>query len=305
MARVVGSGASVWEVAVSNRGLVLGGGGPVGFAWYAGLARGLAEEGVDLREADVVVGTSAGAQAGAWIAGGCELTELVEVARSIGDAHAGENFADGVDFDLVLEVYGLLSGLDRPASPEVSAKIGELAKRVPSRDGDPNYVRERAGRWVPDILWPTTFRAVVVAADTGQVRLLIDQDRIDLARGVAASCAAPGIITPVLIEGEPFMDGGARSPTNADLLLDLSADTALVVTPVPRDTPIIGDATYRMLDAEVGSLEANGVDVTVIRPTEREAAAFGFDLLNTGRVREAIDAGVATGSAVADQLRRW
>lgn len=303
---MVGSEASVWEVVVSKRGLVLGGGGPVGFAWYAGLARGLAKEGIDLRDADVVVGTSAGAQAGAWIAGGCELTELVEVARSIEDAHAGENFADGVDFDLVLEVYGLLSGLDRPASPEVCRKIGELAKRVALRDGDPDgYVRERAGRWVPDIPWPTTFRAVVVAADTGQVHLLGDQNGIDLARGVAASCAAPGIITPVLIEGEPFMDGGARSPTNADLLLDLSADTALVVTPVPRDTPIIGDATYRMLDAEVGSLKANGVDVAVIRPTEREAAAFGFDLLNTSKVREAIDAGAATGGVVADELRRW
>src|ERR1700689_1004579 len=53
---------------VNRYGLVLGGGGPVGAAWYAGLASGLADEGVDLGLATVIIGTSAGAWAGAWLA---------------------------------------------------------------------------------------------------------------------------------------------------------------------------------------------------------------------------------------------
>ena len=41
------------------RRLVLGGGGVVGTAWMAGLASGLRHEGVDLADADLIVGTSA------------------------------------------------------------------------------------------------------------------------------------------------------------------------------------------------------------------------------------------------------
>jgi len=41
-------------------GLVLGGGGITGIAWELGVLAGLAEAGVDLHDADLVVGTSAG-----------------------------------------------------------------------------------------------------------------------------------------------------------------------------------------------------------------------------------------------------
>src|SRR3954469_20838387 len=45
--------------------LVLGGGGPVGIAWEAGLLTGLARHGADPARADLVVGTSAGSVVGA------------------------------------------------------------------------------------------------------------------------------------------------------------------------------------------------------------------------------------------------
>jgi predicted acylesterase/phospholipase RssA len=38
--------------------LVLGGGGITGIAWELGMLAGLAEHGIDLRDADLVVGTS-------------------------------------------------------------------------------------------------------------------------------------------------------------------------------------------------------------------------------------------------------
>jgi NTE family protein len=40
--------------------LVLGSGGPVGIGWEAGLLVGIVENGVDIRKADAVIGTSAG-----------------------------------------------------------------------------------------------------------------------------------------------------------------------------------------------------------------------------------------------------
>ncbi len=63
----------------SGWALVLGPGGPVGTAWLLGLAAGLREAGSDLADADLIVGTSAGAIAGAAIRTGRDLTELAEL----------------------------------------------------------------------------------------------------------------------------------------------------------------------------------------------------------------------------------
>ena len=53
-----------------TRAVVLGGGGPVGVGWESGLAVGLAEAGVALGAADLVVGTSAGSIVGARLPSG-------------------------------------------------------------------------------------------------------------------------------------------------------------------------------------------------------------------------------------------
>jgi NTE family protein len=52
---------------MNERALVLGGGGVAGIAWTTGLLFGLSERGVDLRDAELIVGTSAGG-------GGCRAT---------------------------------------------------------------------------------------------------------------------------------------------------------------------------------------------------------------------------------------
>src|SRR3954466_9530987 len=58
--------------------LVLGGGGITGIAWEIGVLAGLAEAGVDLSNADLVVGTSAGSVVGAQLTRGAALDWLYE-----------------------------------------------------------------------------------------------------------------------------------------------------------------------------------------------------------------------------------
>src|SRR5690349_7515790 len=58
--------------------LVLGGGGITGIAWEIGMLAGLADAGVDLTGADLVVGTSAGSVVGAQVACGGDLGMLFE-----------------------------------------------------------------------------------------------------------------------------------------------------------------------------------------------------------------------------------
>src|SRR5258708_4408344 len=57
----------------AGRALVLGGGGVTGIAWETGLLAGLAEAGVDLTSADLVVGTSARSVVGAQILSGVSV----------------------------------------------------------------------------------------------------------------------------------------------------------------------------------------------------------------------------------------
>ncbi|HUZ56568.1 MAG TPA: patatin-like phospholipase family protein [Streptosporangiaceae bacterium] len=52
------------------KALVLGGGGVTGIAWEIGILAGLAEQGLDLADADVVIGTSAGSVVGVDVRSG-------------------------------------------------------------------------------------------------------------------------------------------------------------------------------------------------------------------------------------------
>ncbi len=52
---------------------MLGGGGITGIAWELGLLAGLAQDGVDLLGADLIVGTSAGSVVGAQITSGTPI----------------------------------------------------------------------------------------------------------------------------------------------------------------------------------------------------------------------------------------
>ena len=60
----------------ARRALILGGGGVTGIAWELGLLAGLAESGVELTSADLVVGTSAGSVVGAQILSGASIEDL-------------------------------------------------------------------------------------------------------------------------------------------------------------------------------------------------------------------------------------
>ena len=63
---------------MDRRALVLGGGGVTGIAWETGLIAGLAELGIDLAAADVIIGTSAGSVVGADITSGQEPEALYQ-----------------------------------------------------------------------------------------------------------------------------------------------------------------------------------------------------------------------------------
>jgi NTE family protein len=156
------SGAERRSVPVRNsrKSLVLAGGGVTGIGWELGILAGLAERGLDLSDADVIVGTSAGSVVGAQLTSGVALEELY--AEQLRDP-SGEIAAEmglGLLFRFVLA--SVLPGGDRRAR----ARLGRLAltaKTVPeaerraviesrlprSRSSTPAAACRSSTRWPP------------------------------------------------------------------------------------------------------------------------------------------------------------
>src|SRR6476659_4382110 len=82
-----------------QRALVLGGGGFVASSWITGLITGMAESGVDVRGAEVLIGTSSGARVALQLASGAPLEEVC--ARQLGAAAQVGRQSGAVDWDRV------------------------------------------------------------------------------------------------------------------------------------------------------------------------------------------------------------
>ena len=120
-----------------RRGLVLGGGGVTGIAWETGLLAGLAEAGLDLTSADLVVGTSAGSVVGARVLDGTPIEDLY--AEQLRDA-TGETAARlGPGIVVRFAAAGLWPRDERRARASPSRSGGRSSRSgwaaVPGRTG--------------------------------------------------------------------------------------------------------------------------------------------------------------------------
>jgi NTE family protein len=104
----------------------------------------------------------------------------------------------------------------------------------------------------------------------------------DVGAAVAASCAIPGYYAPVTVVGEEYVDGGAHSPTNADLAAE---GPGLVVVSSPmsvgrsglRPRPeLVGRVTHRAtLQREVAGLRRRQRTVVTFQPGSEDLAVMG------------------------------
>jgi NTE family protein len=275
----------------TSRALVLGGGGLAGIAWELGILVGLADEGVQLLDPDVVIGTSAGSVVGTALASGLPAAPIYDAQL----APDGEDAELGVDIDLMAlaGVFGeALSGVSSPL--EARARVGAAAlaaKTVP--EATRRAVIEAR---LPVREWPDT-RLLITAIEVESGEFVVfDKDAgVPLIEAVAASCAVPVVWPPITINGRKYMDGGLRSTTNADLAK--GHDRVLVVAPYPPIATALGPA----LDAEIAELRATG-EVVVIAPDDVAQAGFGMNPLDPSTRRPSALAGRDQGRALAAQV---
>jgi len=266
---------------------VLGVGGITGIAWELGLLAGLADLGLDLSAADVVVGTSAGSFVGAQIRGGAGLEELYESQLRPASGDATERIGRGLLLRLAAPY--LLPRDERTAR----ARVGRLALAASTV---PEAERRRViAAGLPSTSWPN--RPLLVAAVdalTGDAVAFSGPQQGSLVDAVAASCAVPLLWPPMTVNGRPYVDGGVRSPTNADLAA--GCDRVVVVAPVTIATRRAG-----RIDRQLASL---GPDVrsAVVRPDDAARRAIGHNVLDDARRAVAAQAGRAQAAAVASQV---
>lgn len=291
----------------ADRALVLGGGGLAGIAYLTGVVSALEARGVRLADADLVLGTSAGAMVGTQIAAGRSFARLY---RTLAAPRSPVRSA-------LTALFRLLPSPDperiramtetwsaRNATPSTAESRTRVAAEAAAGDGP--RMRERVwvaliGAYLRVRRWPADNLVITaVATADGTLRLLRRADGATPARAVAASAAVPGVFPPVTIDGAGHMDGGTRSTTNADLAAGHRRVLLLIDhEPFPEGE---GPLTRACIDRELAALRAAGTRVEVIEPDAAALEAIRGGAFDPARATDAARAGRAQGEHEAERI---
>jgi len=289
----------------SNFGLVLGAGGATGLSFEAGCLLALTtDHRIRLADADVLVGTSAGSIAATLIALGFDGPDLAAVVAEV-DHHLDPALASlGVRLEGELPaIPGVAQLLRRPTIGSTATGMGLVIRRRFTA-ALANALRtgefDLAGKlpFLDGIPWPAPegrLRVCAVASTTGRRRVFVASAGVALVDAVAASCAVPGVMRPVVIDGAPFVDGGLVSPTNADVLADFGGALIAVVSPMSgrHSTSTIGRMgsahARRRLGTELRQLGRRH-QILVIEPANRLSEMVVDSALSTAHKNKILTA---------------
>lgn len=246
--------------------LALGGGAARGIA-HVGVLKVLEEEGL---RPDLIVGTSAGAMVGAFLASGVSADRLAALGEAIG----WSDLARPIVNRLGLMTNDRLGSLMERALPVQT--FGEL---------------------------PVPFACMATDLQTSDPVLLCEGE---LASAVRASCAIPGLIVPVERDGRQLMDGGvaANLPTQiarllgAQLVVAVNVNHSFKPPRPPRHMLSILMHSYFAVGRVADQLANDDADV-LIAP---DVGDVGFDQLH--RHEELLWAGERAARKELPQLRQ-
>lgn len=313
-----------------RRGLVLGGGGTLGAAWMIGALRALEQRtGFDPRDAQLIVGTSAGSILAALLGAGASVEDLWRHQH-------GETVVDGPlaghIFNYDLAAGGAAPPLPIPGwlgSPRLIARSVRHPRRYPGTAvlsafmppgrgslGDIGQMVEDvipSGTWSPH----PGIRIVAMDYDSGE-RVVFGRagaPPIGLAEAVVASCSIPGWFPPARAGGRRFVDGGTVSTTNLDVLAAAempggrALDEIYVLAPsaargYDKPSGVLGrlERSFRHLVTrqmlhEVIEVRREGTEVHVLCPGPEDLAVIGANLMDPSRRVEVLETSQRTVTA--------
>jgi NTE family protein len=288
---------------MSGRAVVLGGGGSAGNAWLIGVVAGLADAGMDVTGADLMVGTSAGATAAAQLCGESPTRLLAGILGAappppVASTASGGGRARGAPAVNHLERTGrIIAAAADPADMRRRLGASALALDAGSEGSWSARWRAAVAARLPSGRWPERpLLVTAVDARTGEPVVFDRHSGVDLVDAVAASTSS-GL--PYDVGENRYLDGGYRRNENADLAAGF--ERVLVLSPLGgRSRHPLTWGTH--LAAQLDELRAAGSTVETILPDDDSRTAFGDNLMDLSTRPPAARAGYAQGRSLAGQL---
>jgi len=279
-------------------------------AFHAGVLWALQHDhGWDARDAEVIVGTSAGSIVGALLRAGVSPEDLAAWATEATSTRQGRKFralmhhADGLAPvaripSPTLPGWHSLRTLGHP-SRVPAALISMLPHGLVDQGPRLAIVDRLLDQWPTKPLWISavrvgdgrltwfgrTNRSGVEGGVSLATGVTHDVDSVRPADAVTASCAIPVLARPVRIGRHRFIDGGVHSPTNADALAGYDVDLVIVLSPMGHawndaSKSPLRRLAHRRLRREVDALRSSGVVVQVVGPDATTIESMGWNMLD-------------------------
>ena len=282
-------------------GLALGGGGARGAA-HIGVLRELERLRIPI---DAIAGTSMGAIVGGLYASGKSPDELQLLVESLDWADAFDDQSkrehrryrrkqDDAEFSIPLEL-GLRDGsLQIPKGLIQGQKLALILREQLLQVYDIDEFDDL----------PTPFRAVASDIETGDAYVMSHGD-IELA--IRASMSAPGLFSPVVVDGHSLVDGGLVGNVPVSVVREMDVDIIIAVDVefplyAPQQLQSALAITEQMLTILIRKetlreLSELGDGDILIRPELGEYASTNFR-----EIAQTIEPGAAATIAVAERL---
>jgi NTE family protein len=291
--------------------LVLGGGGSAGHAWEIGIVAGLFDAGLDVTEADLIIGTSAGSTVAAQIASEARPEQLfagiLAAAPLPRPGPAGSGGSQGPN----AQTANLLRRTNEIIAE--AEDVVDMRRRIGSAALETDVTSERSGQArrranvaarLPSQHWPQRpVFIVAVDAQTGEPVVFDRHSGVDVVDAVAASTSGPGG-PPYRIGDKRYIDGGYRANENADLAAGYGR--VLVLAPFGGRTRMpLEWGTH--LAAQVNELRARGSRVETIVPDghSRDIFGVGGNVMDLSTRPVVARAGYHQGRALAGELTEF
>ena len=285
---------------MSKIGLVLGGGGIAGFAYLTTTLTVLQQiTGWDPRNADVIVGTSAGSNIGGFLRGGTPIGESLDDIMTLpANPRSMERLRvlSGREADRTMRLFP--TSLKMAAREAARGPFMRPSRIVSGLIPNGNIRTDTIGDRMIELhgtSWPDRELLITTVRlhDSERVVFGLDRKDVDVGTAVEASSAIPGYFKPVTIDGFRYVDGGTHSPTNADLLIDRDLDLIIIAAPMSVDSYSTGWMTTNgalrlfwrnQVQREVAALKSAGHRVLLLEPSIDEARSMGPTLMDPTRI---------------------
>ncbi len=291
----------------------------LGEAWLSAALAGIAQGGgFDARRSGCVIGTSAGSIVAASLVAGIDPAERLDLSASAGVVYGAVAGSEPARSGALADALAVATGLGGAAAAPLAslalsstAPGGALLRRAMLRRVPPGTQSMAQLAEIIDAAEPEfDGRLLIAAVELRSGRRVMfgspGAPSATVAQAVLASCAIPGVFSPVRIGAREYVDGGAWSPTNADAASVRRGDRVLCLNPTGSLRPsrgalvgAVGPLSRGATASEALALRHRGAHVRTINPDEASAREMGLDLMSRSRRDAVIAAGHAQGLRLA------